>query len=253
MLESNASHKKTELSSVLNNISNSLGNDVLAKTVDNFFIRTAFFASGTALLTGVITHLQGGQTDMNTVKTAAGLSAFISFLGPQLGYVATQISRKGLEALYTSILNKWDDINKENPDVAFNQNNFKRLSNDIESIIAEQDFENPNYWIVKTDKGKLLKIMTDDNYKNTFVPMLEEKGIRLLETSIEREGIIVREKINGVLDSRHGPAEVEFYNNNGNYEVLYSRFFIDGTLIESEEEYNNILSSHNQVDPTITK
>lgn len=238
---------------LLSEIFTTIKNDILVKVGDQFLIRTGGFAAGTVLLTGVISDLQGTYTGLDTVTLAASISAAVSFLGPQLGFVATKLSGQALSALGNSIADYIVDQEVNKSDRSLKLSTLERLSKNIDYIVVEQDLENSNFWVVKTDKGKLLKVMNDDMYHNTFKPMIDQSGIRLIETSFENDGVFIREYKNGFLDCRNGPAEVQFYNNNGHYEVLYERYFINGNLFENQDDYELYTDSNIKKELTIFK
>ena len=242
MLNTNT-NEELQISQVLEDIYSSVKNDVIFKIGDQFLVRSGGFLAGTALLTGVISELQGSYTGFETLKLAATISAIVSFLGPQLGFVATKLSGKALsklgDAVSDFILSK--QIHKTDSSMKFST--LERLSKNIEYIVSEQDLENQDYWVIKTDKGKLLKVMKDEVYHNTFRPMIDQSGMRLIETAFENDSIFIRELKNGYLDCKTGPAEVCFYNNNGHYEVLYQRYFLNGHLYETQEDYESYLNN----------
>ena len=239
------SNNNIKISKVLEDIYSSVRNDILFKIGDQFLVRSGGFLAGTALLTGVITNLQGSYSGLETIQLAASISAAVSFLGPQLGFVATKVSGMGLKLLGDSISNLIMEKQIQNTDKTLKFSTLERLSQNIDYIVAEQDLENHDYWVIKTDKGKLLKVMRDEIYKDTFRPMIDQSGMRLIETAFENDSIFIRELKNGVLDCKTGPAEVCFYNNNGSYEVLYQRFFINGNLFEDQDDFDRYIKNKN--------
>lgn len=243
--------KQTKMAVILQEIAISFHNNFIKKVPEQLPTRSLFFLSGTALLTGVINHLQGGYADVETVKTAAGVSAFISFLGPQLSHASINLTKNGLKLFHSLMMEKLDGLTRNDPEVNLSKNNFIRISNQISALIAEEDVEGKNYWLIKSDQGKLLKVLSDENYKNHFLPMVNKSNLRLLETSFQDAEIVIKETVGGVLDSSNGPAEVVFYNNNGNYEVLYERFWINGQLCETEEEFKDLTQNKITDEPTL--